>query len=80
MVTPLTQAQRYYRRGDFNKVVALLAGAVDEDDVDSAALTLLGNTYRQLGSCRKVKGFCSKPLTSHPNRIFPGMVLDVHCW
>lgn len=47
MVTPYTEAQRAYLRGDFATALALLEGQGDAADLKS--YTLLGNTYRQLG-------------------------------
>lgn len=48
MVTPFTRAQRHYQRGEFDRVLALLVPEQDTEKPDVGALTLLGNTYRQL--------------------------------
>lgn len=71
MVTPFTQAQRYYRQGDFARVVALLEARAAADDVEAAELTLLGNTYRQLGALSKSEGVLSKAVDISPESYFP---------
>lgn len=47
LVTPYTQAQRAYLRGDFEAARATLE--TEGGATDGKSLTLLGNTYRQLG-------------------------------
>jgi tetratricopeptide (TPR) repeat protein len=71
MVTPFTQAQRYYRAGDFEKVVLILEGRATADNVEAAELTLLGNTYRQIGELSKSEGVLSKAVDISPDSYFP---------
>jgi tetratricopeptide (TPR) repeat protein len=49
LVTPFTQAQRHYMNGDFEGARDVLETLRAEGKGDSRSLTLLGNTYRQLG-------------------------------
>jgi len=49
LVTPFTQAQRHFINGDFGAASDLLETLRAEGKADARSLTLLGNTYRQLG-------------------------------
>ncbi len=49
MVAPYTQAQRHYMHGEFEKTRNILEPLRDCGNTDIRVLTLLGNTYRQLG-------------------------------
>lgn len=49
MVTPYTQAQRYYLAEDFERARDVLAKALERRPDDVNMLTLMGNVYRQLG-------------------------------
>ncbi len=49
LVTPYTQAQRLYLAEDFTGARDVLAQALHDTPDDVNMLTLLGNTYRQLG-------------------------------
>jgi len=49
MVTPYTQAQRLYLAEDFTRARDVLTQALHDTPDDVNMLTLLGNTYRQLG-------------------------------
>jgi tetratricopeptide (TPR) repeat protein len=49
LVTPYAQAQRCFMAGDFERALALLEELERNDKADVRTLTLLGNTYRQMG-------------------------------
>ncbi|MBL8162756.1 MAG: hypothetical protein JNJ61_12280, partial [Anaerolineae bacterium] len=49
MVTPYTQAQRRYLAEDFDSARAILEKLHQSGKADVSSLTLLANTYRQLG-------------------------------
>jgi tetratricopeptide (TPR) repeat protein len=49
MVTPYTQAQRYYLAEDFVRARDVLAKALERQPDDVNMLTLMGNVHRQLG-------------------------------
>lgn len=71
MTTPLTQAQRRYLDGDFVGARALLEPLVGQPKTDARALTLLGNTYRQLGLLAESRTVLSEALDKAPNHHFP---------
>ncbi|MFZ4813803.1 MAG: tetratricopeptide repeat protein [Phototrophicaceae bacterium] len=49
MVTPYTQAQRHYLNAEFEQAAQVLQDALQDTPQSVAMLTLLGNTYRQMG-------------------------------
>lgn len=49
MIRPYTQAQRRFMKGDFEQARTLLEQVRESGKADVRVLTLLGNTYRQLG-------------------------------
>lgn len=67
MVTPYTGAQRAYLRGDFDRALALL----EAEDADARSLTLLGNTYRQLGRLDESEMVLWAALGQLPDNEFP---------
>jgi tetratricopeptide (TPR) repeat protein len=71
MVTPYTRAQRYYLREDFASAVAELERLRAEGKADEKALTLLGNTYRQLGRLDESEEALRLALEIAPNHHFP---------
>ncbi len=71
MVTPFTQAQGHYRRAEFQQVVQLLAPRAEAANVDVRELTLLGNTYRQLGDLSKSETVLFKAVNISPQSYFP---------
>jgi Tfp pilus assembly protein PilF len=71
MVTPYTQAQRAYLAEDFETARRLLEQQVDEAKADVKVLTLLGNTYRQLGLLDKSEQVLTKALALRPEDHFP---------
>lgn len=67
MVTPYTQAQRFYLAEDFANAREVLEGALAASDkVDLQVLTLLGNTYRQLGLLDKSEEVLTKAVELRP--------------
>jgi tetratricopeptide (TPR) repeat protein len=71
MVTDLTQAQRLYLAEDFDAVRSLLEALRDQKKADMRALTLLGNTYRQLGRLEDSHRELYEALNKAPNHHFP---------
>jgi tetratricopeptide (TPR) repeat protein len=71
MVTPFTQAQRCYLAEDFESARRLLEAALVADKPDVQLLTLLGNTYRQLGLLDKSEEVLTKALELRPFDHFP---------
>jgi tetratricopeptide (TPR) repeat protein len=71
MVTPFTRAQRLYLAGNFDEAQALLERGRSLDKADVAALTLLGNTYRQLGRLDESRTVLLEALDKRPEYHFP---------
>lgn len=71
MVTPYTQAQRHYLEGDFDSARELLEGLRTSGKANIHALTLLGNTYRQLGLLADSKTILCEALNIQPDLHFP---------
>lgn len=71
MVMPYTQAQRYYLKGDFHSAKELLEGLRISGKANIHALTLLGNTYRQLGQLADSKTVLYEALNIQPDLHFP---------
>jgi tetratricopeptide (TPR) repeat protein len=71
MVTAYTQAQRAYLAEDFETARRLLEPQAAEAKADVKALTLLGNTYRQLGLLDKSEQVLTKALALRPEDHFP---------
>lgn len=74
MVTDYTQAQRLYLDGDFAAARDLLesvrARNRERDRADFRVLTLLGNTYRQLGDLDRSVSVLSEALNIAPKHYF----------
>ncbi|MFW5771770.1 MAG: tetratricopeptide repeat protein [Phototrophicaceae bacterium] len=74
MVTDYTQAQRFYLDGDFAAARDLLermrARDQERSRTDFRALTLLGNTYRQLGDLERSAAVLSEAVNNAPNHYF----------
>jgi len=66
MVAPYTQAQRYYLAEDFQAARTILEELRATDKADSAALTLLANTYRQLGMLDESEEVVKKAIDIRP--------------
>lgn len=71
MVTPYTQAQRAYMAGDFKQARHILFELHQAGTKDVQVLTLLGNTYRQLGELSLSEAVLSECLNIHPKHYFP---------
>jgi len=71
MVTPYTQAQRFYLAENFDAARQVLEESLLYVKPDAQALTLLGNTYRQLGWLDKSEEVLTKALDLRPFDHFP---------
>ncbi|TVR21054.1 MAG: hypothetical protein EA396_08975 [Anaerolineaceae bacterium] len=71
MVTPFAAAQRAYRAGEFEQALAILEKLRADGKRDVSALTLLGNTYRQVGQLEKSAAILSECLNIYPTHYFP---------
>ncbi len=71
MVTPYTQAQRQYLAGDMDAARSILEAVDDAGKSDAQTLTLLGNTYRQLGLLDKSVQVLTKAVQIRPLGYFP---------
>ncbi len=69
MVSAFTRGQRLYLEGDFTAVRDLLESV--HAKADARALTLLGNTYRQLGQLSESESVLSEAVDKAPNHYFP---------
>jgi tetratricopeptide (TPR) repeat protein len=71
MVTPYTQAQRAYMAGNFAQAKQILEEIRVTGKQDMNVLTLLGNTYRQLGELDSSERVLSECLNIYPKHYFP---------
>jgi tetratricopeptide (TPR) repeat protein len=71
MVTPFTQAQRQYLSGDLESARQILEKATAEGKPNVKALTLLGNTYRQLGRLDESEARLRQALEQSHDETFP---------
>lgn len=71
MVTAYTQAQRAYLAEEFETARDLLETLRQSGKADVRELTLLGNTYRQLGLLAQSKTILLEALDKHPEHHFP---------
>jgi tetratricopeptide (TPR) repeat protein len=71
MVTPFTQARRLYLAEDFEGARAILEPLRETKKADMRALTLLGNTYRQLGRLEDSHRVLYEALDKAENHHFP---------
>lgn len=71
LVTPFTRAQRAYLAEDFEAARETLERLEQAGKADVRALTLLGNTYRQLGDLEKSEQVLTKALSLRPSDPFP---------
>ncbi len=69
MVSAFTQAQRLYLAGDFAAARDLLESV--RAKADARVLTLLGNTYRQLGQLDESEQVLSEAVDKAPDHYFP---------
>ena len=70
MVTPYTQAQRFYLVEDFASARDLLEEVRQRGKADWRSLTLLGNTYRQMGDLEPSEAVLLEALNNAPNHHF----------
>ena len=68
MVSVFTRAQRLYMAGDLEGARDLLEAV--RPKADARTLTLLGNTYRQLGQLRESEAVLSEAVDKAPDRYF----------
>lgn len=71
MVSLYTKAQRFYLNGDLEQARDLLERARQAEKAGFRALTLLGNTYRQLGEIGYSKAILLEAIDIAPNHYFP---------
>lgn len=71
LVTPYTQAQRSYLAEDFQRARDILEKLHEAGKADVNSLTLLANTYRQLGDLDKSEEIVRKALALRPSDHFP---------
>lgn len=71
MMTPYGQAQHAFINGDFAAAQRLLSDHLQQHPEDVRALTLLGNTYRQLGLLPESRAILSRALNIAPEHYFP---------
>jgi len=71
MVTPYTRAQRHFLAENFESAREILEDLRAKDKADVRALTLLGNTYRQLGALTESEAVLREALAIQPNHHFP---------
>jgi len=69
MISAFTRAQRLYLEGDLEAARDLLESVRDKADV--RALTLLGNTYRQLGQLPESESILSEAVNKAPDHHYP---------
>lgn len=70
MVAPITSAQRAYLRGDFDAAISVLEPLHAAGRAEIAHLTLLGNTYRQLGRLDDSVRVLSEAIDKVPNHHY----------
>lgn len=71
MISAYSLAQRAYLEGDFARALTLLEDARGHKKVSGRALTLLGNTYRQLGRLSESHAVLSEAIDKSPDHYFP---------
>jgi tetratricopeptide (TPR) repeat protein len=71
LVTPYTQAQRSYLAEDFQQARDVLERLHEAGKADVNSLTLLANTYRQLGDLDKSEEIVRKAIAMRPSDHFP---------
>jgi tetratricopeptide (TPR) repeat protein len=70
MVAPITAAQRAYLRGDFDAVIATLEPLLAAGKAEVTHMTLLGNTYRQIGRLEDSARVLSEAIDKVPNHHY----------
>lgn len=68
--SPLGKAQQFFREGRFEEAAAELQTRLNENP-DVQALTLLGNTYRQMGRLEESESALRQAVQQKPEDAFP---------
>jgi tetratricopeptide (TPR) repeat protein len=71
MISPYTRAQRLFQASDFDGALAVLEELRANDQADVHALTLLGNTYRQVGDLAQSEAILYEAVNKSPDHYFP---------
>lgn len=71
MVTEHTRAQRHFMNGELEQARDILEAVKSSGKADYRDLTLLGNTYRQLGDLEASERVLSEALNINPMNYFP---------
>lgn len=71
MVNDYTRAQRHFLRGEFGQAVTILNNHIQNHPKDVQAMTLLGNTYRQLGDLEASHAILLEAVNIQPMNYFP---------
>lgn len=71
MVSDYTRAQRHFLRGEFNHAQHILTDHLIKHPKDVQAMTLLGNTYRQLGDLDHSHAILLEAINIQPTNHFP---------
>lgn len=71
MISDYAEAQRHYLAGDFESAVRVLEGLRAKKQSNARALTLLGNTYRQLGRLAESEAVLYEAVDKTPDHYFP---------
>ncbi len=71
MVSDYTRAQRHFLRGEFSYAVTILQSHLAQHPKDVQAMTLLGNTYRQMGNLDTSHTILLEAVNIQPMNYFP---------
>lgn len=71
MVSDYTRAQRHFLRGEFDQARRILSQHLIKHPQDVQAMTLLGNTYRQLGDLDNSHAILLEAINIQPMNHFP---------
>ncbi len=71
MVSDYTRAQRHFLRGEFDHAQRILTDHLSKHPKDVRAMTLLGNTYRQLGDLDRSHAILLEAINIQPMNHFP---------
>ncbi len=71
MINTYSQAQRHYLAGEFDVAVRVLEAARATGKINARLLTLLGNTYRQLGRLDESAAVLYEAVDKTPDHYFP---------
>ena len=71
MISDYTRAQRHFLRGEFDHAQRILTDHLIKHPKDVQAMTLLGNTYRQLGDLDHSHAILLEAINIQPMNHFP---------